>query len=97
MLADGKKSRDWSRGGTGMVMFQESALFPWLDGMGNVLFSGSSSNPASGRPNAARWQRFTSKLVGLDAFMDRNIHELSGGMKQRVALSRALAPTRGCC
>ncbi len=74
-----------------MVMFQEHALFPWLDVLGNVLF-GLKLKP--GLTNAEREEvaRFYLKLVGLEKFLHANVHELSGGMKQRVALARALAP-----
>ena len=74
-----------------MVMFQESALFPWLDVMGNVLFGlklKPNLTPGARRDVALYYLR----LVGLEAFLKSNIHELSGGMKQRVALARALAP-----
>jgi NitT/TauT family transport system ATP-binding protein len=74
-----------------MVMFQESALFPWLDVIGNVLFG------LKLKPNLTRAARrdvalYYLRLVGLEGFLRSNIHELSGGMKQRVALARALAP-----
>ena len=74
-----------------MMMFQESALFPWLDAMDNVLFG------LKLKPNLTRNERrevamYYLQLVGLDKFSGANIHELSGGMKQRVALARALAP-----
>ena len=74
-----------------MVMFQESALFPWLDVIGNVMF-GLKLKP--GLTNAERREvaHFYLKIVGLEKFLHANIHELSGGMKQRVALARALAP-----
>jgi NitT/TauT family transport system ATP-binding protein len=89
VLSDGKPVT-----GTGrerMVMFQEHALFPWLDVMGNLMFSlklkpGLTDNE---RKDVARYYL---KLVGLERFIHANIHELSGGMKQRVALARALAP-----
>ena len=73
------------------VMFQESALFPWLDVLGNVLFA---LNLKPGLTRAERREVAQSylKLVGLEKFAAANIHELSGGMKQRVALARALAP-----
>ncbi|MEY2546584.1 MAG: sulfonate transport system ATP-binding protein [Verrucomicrobiota bacterium] len=74
-----------------LVMFQESALFPWLDAIGNVLF------PLKLKPNLSNKDRrdvakYYLELVGLTRFERANIHELSGGMKQRVALARALAP-----
>jgi NitT/TauT family transport system ATP-binding protein len=74
-----------------MMMFQESALFPWLDALDNVLFSLKLKPGLNGaeRRNVAE---FYLRLVGLDKFHHAYVHELSGGMKQRVALARALAP-----
>ncbi len=74
-----------------MVMFQESALFPWLDVMGNVMF-GLKLKPGLKNSERKEVAHFYLKLVGLEKFTHANIHELSGGMKQRVALARALAP-----
>ncbi len=74
-----------------MVMFQEHALFPWLDVLGNVLF-GLKLKPGLNNSERTDVARFYLKLVGLEKFETANIHELSGGMKQRVALARALAP-----
>ncbi|MDR2845343.1 MAG: ABC transporter ATP-binding protein [Puniceicoccales bacterium] len=74
-----------------MVMFQEPALFPWLDVLGNVLFG------LKLKPNLTKSEReqvalFYLTLVGLEKSVHANIHELSGGMRQRVALARCLAP-----
>ena len=74
-----------------MVMFQESALFPWLDVMGNVLF-GLKFKPNLNDRERREVAKYYLQLVGLEKFANANIHELSGGMKQRVALARALAP-----
>ena len=74
-----------------MVMFQESALFPWLSVLGNVLF-GLRLKPSLAEKERREVARFYLDLVGLEKFTHANIHELSGGMKQRVALARALAP-----
>ncbi|MBB5033773.1 ABC transporter ATP-binding protein [Prosthecobacter vanneervenii] len=74
-----------------MVMFQEHALFPWLDVMGNVLF-GLKLKPGLTDSDREELAMYYLKLVGLEKFVHANIHELSGGMKQRVALARALAP-----
>ena len=74
-----------------MVMFQESALYPWLDVLGNVMF-GLKLKPALTNAERRDVAMFHLKLVGLEKFSRANIHELSGGMKQRVALARALAP-----
>jgi NitT/TauT family transport system ATP-binding protein len=74
-----------------MMMFQEHALFPWLDVMGNVLF-GLNLKPGLNSKERLEVASYYLKLVGLERFIHSNIHELSGGMKQRVALARALAP-----
>lgn len=72
-----------------VVMFQESALFPWLNALENIGFA----MKMVGVPHAERdaRARLLLKLVGLDGSASAWIHELSGGMKQRVALARALA------
>lgn len=74
-----------------LVMFQESALFPWLDVLGNVLF-GLKLKPELSREERLQIAHDHLKLVGLAKFARANVHELSGGMKQRVALARSLAP-----
>jgi NitT/TauT family transport system ATP-binding protein len=74
-----------------MMMFQEHALFPWLDVMGNVLF-GLNLKPGLNSRERLEVASYYLQLVGLERFTHSNIHELSGGMKQRVALARALAP-----
>ena len=89
VLADGKPVTEPGR--DRMVMFQESALFPWLDVMNNVLF-GLKLKPRLTNKDRREVAQFYLHLVGLEKFMHANIHELSGGMKQRVALARALAP-----
>jgi NitT/TauT family transport system ATP-binding protein len=89
VLADGKPITEPGR--DRMVMFQESALFPWLDVTGNVLF-GLKLKPGLKAKERREVAEFYLKLVGLERFMHANIHQLSGGMKQRVALARALAP-----
>ncbi|HEY0699818.1 MAG TPA: ABC transporter ATP-binding protein [Micromonospora sp.] len=71
------------------LMFQDPALFPWLTVAGNVEV------PLRLRrlPRAQRRERVADLLatVRLDGFGDRRPHELSGGMRQRVALARTLA------
>jgi NitT/TauT family transport system ATP-binding protein len=71
-----------------VVMFQESALFPWLNVQDNVEFG----LQLAGVPRRERRARseYYLDLVGLGGFGRAWIHELSGGMKQRVALARAL-------
>ena len=74
-----------------LVMFQESALFPWLDVTGNVMF-GLKLKPGLTNKERLEVAKFFIQLVGLEKFSAAHVHELSGGMKQRVALARALAP-----
>lgn len=74
-----------------MVMFQEHALFPWLTVLGNVLF-GLKLKPGLKSAERLEVARYYIKLVGLEKNERSNVHELSGGMKQRVALARSLAP-----
>lgn len=74
-----------------LVMFQESALFPWLTVLGNVMF-GLKLKPGLSNAERREIARDHLKLVGLESFIDSNVHELSGGMRQRVAFARSLAP-----
>lgn len=74
-----------------VVMFQESALFPWLDVMHNVLY-GLKLKPELNLHQRKEIAASFLKLVGLTGFEHAHVHQLSGGMKQRVALARALAP-----
>src|SRR5438876_9722044 len=89
VLADGKPVT--APGRERLVMFQEPALFPWLDVLGNVLF-GLKLKPNLSNKDRRDVAKYYLELVELTRFERANIHELSGGMKQRVALARALAP-----
>jgi NitT/TauT family transport system ATP-binding protein len=89
VLVDGKLVVEPGR--DRMVMFQEAALFPWLDVLSNVLF-GLRLKPHLTEKDRIEVANFYLKMIGLEKFRHSNIHELSGGMKQRVALARALAP-----
>jgi len=72
----------------GMV-FQEYALFPWRTVRGNIRFG--LDRPACECPDCEARVRELVDLVGLDGFEDAYPKELSGGMKQRVGIARALA------
>ena len=76
-------------GGPPALMFQESALLPWLSVADNVGFP--LQMQGLSRPARAARVAELLKLVHLERFAERRPHELSGGMKQRVALARALA------
>ena len=70
-------------------MFQDAALFPWLSVARNVELP----MRFAGVPAAERRARsaLLLEMVRLSAFAERQPHELSGGMRQRAALARALA------
>ncbi|HVF62308.1 MAG TPA: ABC transporter ATP-binding protein [Thermoanaerobaculia bacterium] len=70
-----------------IFVFQERGVFPWLTVEGNIGF-GLGRLPAAER---AERVRHYVELVGLEGFEGAYPHELSGGMKQRVEVARALA------
>lgn len=73
-----------------VLMLQEAALFPWLTVFENVMFG---LKLKTGLTNMEREEIAMSylELVELAKFKNSNVHELSGGMKHRLALVRALA------
>jgi len=70
------------------VIFQEDALFPWLTVWENIAF-GLKGKQRDKKVGAQEVERFLA-LVGLSEFRNYLPRELSGGMKQRVALARVL-------
>ncbi|MFI0859603.1 ABC transporter ATP-binding protein [Streptomyces smyrnaeus] len=71
------------------IVFQQYALLPWRTALGNVEF-GLEATSVPRRERAAHAREYLD-LVGLAGFTDRHPHELSGGMRQRVAIARSLA------
>jgi ABC-type nitrate/sulfonate/bicarbonate transport system ATPase subunit len=71
------------------VVFQDYALFPWLTVRENIGFGPKHAGLARAEVRQVA-DRFIS-MVGLTAFANHYPHQLSGGMKQRVAIARVLA------
>jgi NitT/TauT family transport system ATP-binding protein len=71
------------------VVFQEYALFPWLTVRGNIAYG----LERQGVPAIQRDQTIERliSIIGLNGFEEHYPRELSGGMKQRVAIARTLA------
>ena len=70
-------------------IFQQYSLFPWLNVLDNVMFGLNLSGEHSKEENLAAAERYLER-VGLAEFKKSYPHELSGGMKQRVAIIRSL-------
>jgi len=71
------------------TVFQEFALFPWRTVLGNVEF-GLEELETPLEERKERVARFIA-MTGLEGFEDKFPHQLSGGMRQRVGIARALA------
>ena len=71
-----------------VVVFQEHGLFPWLTVLDNVAFGLKQRGVGKKERNQLAMEQI--RAVHLSKFADRYPHELSGGMKQRAAIARAL-------
>ncbi|HEY7111224.1 MAG TPA: ABC transporter ATP-binding protein [Nitrososphaeraceae archaeon] len=77
-----------SAGSDRAMIFQENALFPWLNVIQNIEFA--LREVGISKPLRRVIALDYLDMVGLTEFATANIHELSGGMKQRIAIARAL-------
>jgi NitT/TauT family transport system ATP-binding protein len=73
------------------MVFQQDSLFPWRTVMRNVMYGLELQKRGPKAEMRARAMALVD-LVGLTGFADHYPHELSGGMRQRVNIARALAP-----
>ena len=79
------KGPGWTR----LVVFQETALFPWMTVLDNVAF-GPRVRGSMGRRETLGEARRLLEKVGLKGFEDRYPIQLSGGMQRRAELARAM-------
>lgn len=73
------------------LVFQSYALMPWLSVAGNIALAVDAANPRASRAERLALVGHYIAMVGLSHAADRRPAELSGGMRQRVAVARALA------
>ena len=71
------------------IVFQEYALFPWRTVLGNITYG--LEEQGLDKAHCEREARTYIELIGLEGFEEKYPRELSGGMKQRVAIARTLA------
>ena len=76
-------------GSSRLVVFQETALFPWMSVLENVMF-GPAVRGTMKRADLRREARALLEMVGLRDFADKHPMQLSGGMQRRAELVRAM-------
>jgi nitrate/nitrite transport system ATP-binding protein len=89
VIADGKAIQGPSL--SRAVIFQSHALLPWKTALGNVAYAVASRWPDWSRAQVRAKAMEAIRLVGLEDAVDRKPAQLSGGMKQRVGIARALS------
>ena len=88
---NGQDLRDVSREGRFGFIFQRPLLLPWRTALENVMLPGEIVAKQVNRAERQKKALGLLNLTGLQGFEDCYPHELSGGMAQRVSLSRALS------
>ncbi|MBM4197907.1 MAG: ABC transporter ATP-binding protein [Gammaproteobacteria bacterium] len=83
---DGEEIRSPSR--DRLVLFQESALFPWMTTWNNVMYGPRARGEAG--PETVEFAEFLLQKVGLTEFRNKYPGQLSGGMQRRAELARAM-------
>lgn len=73
------------------VIFQGHALLPWRTALGNVAYAVKARHPKWSRTKIREHSQHYLALVGLEEAAERRPAQLSGGMKQRVGIARALS------
>lgn len=73
------------------VVFQDYALFPWMSVVDNIAVAIGKARPKSGKAERREEAREFLRKVGLECAIGKYPFELSGGMRQRGAIARALA------
>ena len=71
-----------------LVLFQESALFPWMTTWDNVMYGPRARGEDA--KESSEQAEFLLRKVGLEAFRDKYPAQLSGGMQRRAELARAM-------
>ncbi|WP_430397974.1 ABC transporter ATP-binding protein [Ferrovibrio sp.] len=90
VLLQGKEVND--PGPDRAVVFQNHSLLPWLTVYDNVrLAVDKVHRKAKSSAERDEWTKHNLALVGMDHALEKRPHEISGGMKQRVGIARALA------
>lgn len=73
------------------VVFQDYALFPWMSVVDNIAIAVGKAKPGSTKTERREEARDYLRMVGLESAIGKYPFELSGGMRQRGAIARALA------
>ncbi|NJK29719.1 MAG: ATP-binding cassette domain-containing protein [Acaryochloris sp. RU_4_1] len=86
-----KNERIYQPGPDRMVVFQNYSLLPWMSAFDNIYLAVKTVYSAKPKAEKIAIVREHLEMVGLTEAADKRPHELSGGMKQRVCIARALA------